>query len=158
LIPDTGNLRVVERATLCLVNKERRAHGVAPLARDGALARAAARYSRAMVRGGYFADVSPSGSTVARRVSRAGYAGSGRAGSAASAISVGENLATASGALATPREIVASWMASPPHRANLLSRAFRASGIGVALGMPRSVAPARTLRAATYTQELGSRR
>jgi uncharacterized protein YkwD len=49
---------------------------------------------------------------------------------------LGEDLAWGSGTLGTPREIVASWMASPGHRANILDRKFREGGMGVAFGDP----------------------
>jgi uncharacterized protein YkwD len=42
----------------------------------------------------------------------------------------GENLAWGTGALATPKGVVASWLASPEHRANLLRPMFRRVGIG----------------------------
>jgi uncharacterized protein YkwD len=158
LVPDAANIGAVEHATLCLVNRERRAHGLPALVSDAALGRAATSYSAAMVRGGYFADVSPSGSTVLRRVRRAGYGRRGKRSGAASVTGVGENLAVGGGNLATPRSVVRTWMSSPPHRANILSPAFHASGIGVALGIPRSATHGWLGPGATYTQDLGTRR
>lgn len=38
---------------------------------------------------------------------------------------VGENLAWATGSLSTPRAIVADWMSSPRHRANILRREWQ---------------------------------
>jgi uncharacterized protein YkwD len=66
---------------------------------------------------------------------------------------IGENLAWGSGERATPRSIVQSWMASPPHRANILSHGFREIGIGIAAGAPVKVSG----RAATYTTDFGAR-
>jgi uncharacterized protein YkwD len=45
--------------------------------------------------------------------------------------SVGENLAMFGGTTPTAGAIVAAWMASPPHRANLLREIFREAGLGV---------------------------
>jgi uncharacterized protein YkwD len=43
---------------------------------------------------------------------------------------IGENLAWATGSSATAGAIVAAWLASPPHRRNLLDPAFTLIGIG----------------------------
>lgn len=157
MIPDAGNLRAIRRATLCLVNRERIRHGMSTLAENRALDRAAITYSWEMVAGGFFSDVPPSGTTVFQRVRRSGYL-RGRSARASSVVRVGENLATAGGYLATPRNIVRAWMESPPHRAILLSARYRASGLGVALGMPASSADGWSGSAATYTQDFGSDR
>jgi uncharacterized protein YkwD len=45
------------------------------------------------------------------------------------------------------------WMASPEHRANILSPAYRDTGIGVVAAMPQSVGQG---PGATYTQDFGS--
>ncbi len=47
---------------------------------------------------------------------------------------VAENLAWAAGARVDARMIVAQWLASEGHRANLLSAEFRRVGIGAAIG------------------------
>jgi len=47
-----------------------------------------------------------------------------------------------------------SWMESPSHRKNILSRRFRHVGIGVAIGAPQD---AMGRPAATYTTAFGSR-
>ena len=45
-----------------------------------------------------------------------------------------ENLAWGTGPLGSPQAIVAAWMNSPPHRANLLHPRFRVVGIGTPVG------------------------
>lgn len=152
LVPEASNVGVVEAATLCLVNDERAANGLPPLVNNRSLDVVATHHSSEMVSRDYFSHRSPSGSTPATRILTSGYVGSrGR-------IAVGENVATAGGGLATPSSIVRGWMASPLHRANLLRPGYRASGIGVALGMPLRVADGWAGPAATYTEDLGSYR
>jgi uncharacterized protein YkwD len=47
---------------------------------------------------------------------------------------VGETIAWHSGFQAGPRRTVRQWMASPPHRAVLMSSAFRMVGMGMEPG------------------------
>ena len=82
------------------------------------------------------------------RLTRTGYMRGARAWT------VGENLAWGSGTRSTPREIVAAWMHSPGHRANILQRRFREIGIGVVFDSPRGS----SATAATYTTTFGARR
>jgi len=150
LVPEAANVAVVEDATLCLINEERAAHGLAPLLNNHSLDVVATNHSSEMVSRDYFSHRSPSGSTPATRILTSGYVGSrGR-------VAVGENVATAGGGLATPASVVRGWMASPLHRANILRRGYRASGVGIALGMPLRLADGWAGPAATYTQDLGS--
>ena len=130
--------------TLCLINAERSAHGLRALGLDSRLSTAARRHSRDMVANRYFAHDSQGGARFSARIARTGWM-NGRG-----AWSVGENLGWGSGALATPASIVAAWMRSADHRANILSARFRVIGIGVAGGTPRGGA------GATYTTDFGS--
>ena len=66
---------------------------------------------------------------------------------------VGENIAWGTLSLATPRAIVAAWMASPAHRANILDPRYRETGIGVSPHPPASLA--RGQAGAIYTQDFG---
>jgi uncharacterized protein YkwD len=84
-----------------------------------------------MVLGSFFAHRAPGGPTLPGRLARVGYLGRHAVDWV-----VGENLAWARGAAATPRGIVAAWMASPGHRRNVLDADFREVGIGVAVGTP----------------------
>jgi uncharacterized protein YkwD len=133
-------------ATLCVVNAKRRAHGLRPLRQAPKLTRAAQRHSRDMVAHSYFSHDSRSGAGFTARIARTGWMDGRRRWI------VGENLAWAGRKRSTPRRIVASWMASPGHRANILKRRFRAIGVGVADGIP--VAGGRS--GATYTTDFGS--
>lgn len=149
LEPTAENLGQIASATLCLLNIERGTRGRRPLRRNGRLAGAAAGHSRDMVRRLYFAHNSRAGATFVDRVRRTGYT-SGLRGWL-----VGENLAWGGGSESTPRQIVAAWMQSPPHRANILQRRFREIGIGISLGAPVRSGPR---AAATYSTNFGVRR
>ena len=46
---------------------------------------------------------------------------------------LGENIIVAPGSY-TAEQLEAAWMASPPHKANILSRSFNTMGIGVFYG------------------------
>jgi uncharacterized protein YkwD len=139
----------VRRATLCLVNGERTQRGLSRLTARRELETAATRYGRQMVAQRFFDHVSPSGSTLVQRVRQTGYLRN------ASGWSLGENLAWGSGDLATPRAIVAAWMASPGHRANILRPRFRDAGIGLAAGAPLALGGGAS--AGTYVNVFGRR-
>ncbi len=128
-------------ATLCLLNRERARHGLRPLRHNRRLSLAARRHSRAMARHNFFAHGS-----FAARIRRAGYLRSARRWS------VGENIAWGAGARGTPAAIVGAWMASPPHRQNILG-GFREVGVGIAAGAPVGGVSG----AATYTTDFGIR-
>ena len=131
--------------TLCLINAERHAHGVKPVRHDAKLYQAAIRHSRDMVAKRYFAHNSRSGARFSARIASTGWMnGRGR-------WAVGENLGWGSGTQATPRSIVAAWMHSAGHRANLLNPRYHVIGIGIASG-----APAGSNDGATYTTDFGS--
>jgi hypothetical protein len=84
-----------------------------------------------MVTGSFFSHVPPDGTQLVDRLNAARYTLPASGGWAA-----GENLAWGAGALSTADGLVAGWMASPSHRANVLSRDFRDVGVGVVLGSP----------------------
>jgi uncharacterized protein YkwD len=147
LIPTPGNLARVVAATLCLINKQRAAHGLASVHTKPSLRQAATQFSQEMVAENFFGHVSPSGSAPIDRLTAVGYVRTGHG------FSIAENIAAASGSDATPDAIVAMWMASPEHRANILGTAYRDTGIGVVAAMPASVG---TGPGATYTQDFGS--
>jgi uncharacterized protein YkwD len=132
-------------ATVCLLNKRRRANGLSRLRGNRDLREAAQHYAQAMVDQGFFGHVSPAGAGLADRLRASGFI------SPAEAWFAGENLAWGVGSRATPHAIVRSWMRSPGHRANILQPAFHRVGIGVAAGAPQPVdGPA-----ATYVGEFG---
>jgi uncharacterized protein YkwD len=112
-----------EFAIVRAMNAVRAANGVPPLRVGRALTQAARAHSVDMVRRGYFEH----GAFVQRLRHfgvRAPY--------------IGENLASGTGVLG-PAAIVQMWIASPPHRQNLLDRGFQRVGVGVANGSTRMV-------------------
>ena len=124
----------------CLVNKARTAAGLRGFAWSRSLGRAATRHARDMSRRGFFAHQRSGGPSLARRARAAGFRGR----------NVGEAIAYGCGSMSTPAAIVRMWLASPPHRAILLSRRGRV-GIGVAGRPPRSCGD----RGATYVLDAG---
>jgi hypothetical protein len=85
-----------------------------------------------MVEHRYFAHEGRDGSQPAERIRDSGYL------SAGGQWRIGENLAWGTGELATPKAIMAAWMASAGHRANILQPAYREIGFGVLAGNPAS--------------------
>jgi uncharacterized protein YkwD len=130
-------------ATLCLLNGQRRAHGLRPLRLDGKLGRAAARHAHDMVNKHFFAHDSLNGASFASRIKHTGWTRSRRSWT------IGENIGWGGGSLATPRSMVNAWMHSAGHRANILSRSFRMIGIGIANGAPTGGS------GATYATDFG---
>jgi uncharacterized protein YkwD len=145
LVPAADNAAVVGQATLCLLNQQRAAHGVGPLAENATLTTASAGYSQRMVAQGFFDHQSPDGGTLVDRLTGAGYLGE------EDAWVVGENLGWGQGALATARSMVTAWMGSAGHRENLLSRDYTEVGLGLALGTPSD-----HTWGATYTTDFGA--
>jgi uncharacterized protein YkwD len=146
--PTDNNLALIRAVTLCLINRERVAHGERPLRPNARLRRAAKAHTQSMAFGDYFEHVGPGGQTPLARLRSVGYISSSRVGYA-----VGENIAWGTRYLATPRAIVAAWMASPGHRANILDPRFRETGIGVSPHPPAALADGQP--GAIYTQDFG---
>ena len=140
--------RLVRRALLCLLNKTRRAHGLKPLRSNPRLLKAAEGHSRSMVVRGFFSHVEPGGGSSLDRIRRTGYL------SGARRYSCGENIGWGDGPTSTPRSMVKAWMASAPHRANILSRSFREVGLGGVPGTPGRAGAG----GGTYTTVFGGRR
>jgi uncharacterized protein YkwD len=126
LAPSAANLPEVRAATLCLVNRERAAHGEAALHWNGSLVQAAQGHTESMAFGNYFEHVGPHGETPVSRMRRTGYIYSARLG-----YEIAENIGWGSLWLGTPKAVVATWMGSAGHRANILDRHFRDTGIGI---------------------------
>jgi uncharacterized protein YkwD len=145
LRPSAANVELVRTAVLCLVNRERATHGESALVPNAALQRAAQSHTESMAFGDYFEHVGPAGDTPVARLRSAGYlTGSG-------GFEVGENIAWGTLWLATPRAIVAAWMESPGHRANILDARFRDTAIGVSPHPPASLAHGQA--GGIYTQD-----
>jgi len=148
LTPTPDDLDRVRAATLCLVNRERAGHGESALLLNGHLTQAAEGHSDDMAARDYFDHVSPGGGTPLARMRECGYIYSSRLG-----YEVGENIGWGTLWLATPRAIVAAWMNSPEHRANILNSHYRDTAIGVAPRPVESLANGQT--GAIYTQDFG---
>ena len=102
-----------------------------------------------MVRWDYFADVRPSGQTPLSLVGVTRYPAH------TAGIAVGQNIAWGTGAYATPEHIVAEWMASPPHRAIILTGYYRDAGVAARPALPGVLRAGRS--GATYAMEFGAR-
>jgi uncharacterized protein YkwD len=148
LMPEPDNLGEISAATLCLVNQERARNGELPLRPDTQLEEAARGHSEEMVSDDYFAHVAPNGVTPVARVQSTGYIPNPKVGYA-----LGENIAWGTFQLSTPSAIVASWIASPEHLANILYSPYRDTAIGVFPAAPASLANGQP--GAIYTQEFG---
>lgn len=141
-----ATLATARRATLCLLNVERAQRGLKPLQGSTTLRRAAVAYAKRMARDDFFAHVGPGGDTLRDRVKRTSYL------SGARAWALGENIAYGGGARSTPAQVVASWMASPGHKRNVLDAGFDHIGIGIATGLPVAGGGG-----GTYVTDFGSR-
>ncbi|MCW5249658.1 CAP domain-containing protein [Streptomyces sp. SHP 1-2] len=115
-----GADRAGERV-LVLVNEERARAGCAPVTANGRLARAADAHSGVMAASGVMSHTGPDGSTMADRVGAAGYEWA----------ALGENIARGQ---ADAASVMAAWMDSPGHRANILNCSFEELGVGVRMG------------------------
>ncbi|MGZ5322132.1 MAG: ice-binding family protein [Solirubrobacterales bacterium] len=143
------SLRAARKSLLCLLNVQRRARGLPPLRSNRRLLKVAERHSRSMVVRRYFSHVGqPGGVGMVDRITRTGYLRKARVWS------VGENIGYGRGPRSSPSRMTRSWMASTPHRANILSGKFREVGLGIVPGYPgRSGDPG-----GTYTTDFGRRR
>ena len=120
---DTVNSRV-----LALVNEARRQkrrcgfkrfEPSPPLAASATLQRTAKFQAEDMARRGVMEHAGSDGSTPAERATRAGYAWR----------TVGENVASGQ---STPEQVVAEWLGSPRHCANIMSADYTEMGVAVA--------------------------
>lgn len=93
----------------------RRFRAAPPLRWNDKLAAAALVHSRDMAARDYFSHTGKDGRTVGDRASREGYSWG----------QIGENLATGQG---SPEQIVATWLASPEHCANIMFPTFTEMG------------------------------
>ena len=110
------------RRVLELTNAERQNAGLAPLELSPALENAAQSYSVVLASSGCFDHTCGPVPSFADRDGQAGYT---------DWTDIGENIAAG---FATPEAVVESWMASPGHRANILSSQFTEIGVGVTSG------------------------
>lgn len=108
-----GPSSAIERATICLLNRERTERGLPRLRRSGPLIRSAQQWTNTMVRERAFSH----GSDFSARITAVGFNWS-RAGE-----NIADGYRTASGA-------VTAWMRSLGHCQNILTPVFREVGAG----------------------------
>jgi len=106
------------------INTIRAEHGLHRLSRSSSLTRTAVGHSREMATIGFFTHESLNGLPFWHRVKQSYPPRS-------NGWTVGENLAMFGRLAPSAVDIVAAWMASPPHRANLLRSTFREAGVGI---------------------------
>jgi uncharacterized protein YkwD len=146
--PTSGNIETIRTATLCLVNQERTSRGETPLQPNAHLQQSAQSHTESMAFGDYFEHDGPGGDTPLSRMISAGYIPSGNVG-----YEIGENIGWGTFSLGTPRAIVAAWMASPGHRANILDAHFRDTAIGISPHVPPLLSGGQP--GGIYTQDFG---
>jgi uncharacterized protein YkwD len=128
LSPDLGDWRAAGKKTLELVNAARRQprncgkrhfDAARRVEWNEQLAAAALAHSRNMAQHGYFEHRGQDGSGVGDRADREGYRWR----------HIGENIATGQG---SAHQVVAGWLASPPHCANIMNPLFTEMGAAYA--------------------------
>lgn len=105
------------RDVIRLINKERAAHRLKPLKPARRLMAAAQFHARYMATNDCYEHVCPGGPELIDRLQKAGYV----------SFRASENIHASP---RTPRAVVAGWMNSPPHRANILDARVRHIGVG----------------------------
>jgi uncharacterized protein YkwD len=102
---------------VALVNSERGKVGCGPLTVNAQLTKAAQNHSNDMAMNQTMSHDGSDGSSPGTRITRAGYTWS----------TYGENVAYG---YTTPESVMAGWMSSPGHKANILNCAFKEIGVG----------------------------
>lgn len=143
-VPGQVSASTAERATFCLLNKQRTKRDVPKLKRNKLLDKPSAQHSRLMVKQNCFEHVCPGEASLGERLDA--YLGDEGGG-------YGENLAYGGGELGSPRAIVKAWMNSEGHRRNILDPDFVHIGIGIVWGSPVRVGGS----GGTYTTDFGYR-
>ena len=133
------------------LNRVRAARGLPPFRSARSLAAAARRHSAQMGRRGFFAHESADGTPFWRRIERF-YAGQGFR-----SWEVGENIFWQSPAGLAALSVVRSWLTSPGHRANVLSRTWRDAGVG-AVSLPSAPGVYGGAPVTIVTVDFGNRR
>ncbi|MET0146826.1 MAG: CAP domain-containing protein [Ilumatobacteraceae bacterium] len=107
------------QAVVDLTNQQRGANGLAPVAVDQALVNAAQAHSADQAAMDTMSHTGSDGSNTGQRLDRQGYVWS----------RWGENVATGYGDASS---VMAGWMGSPGHRANILNASLTQVGVGLA--------------------------
>ncbi len=120
--PSSGGGGSTASQVISLVNAARADAGLRPgLGRTARSTSAAQAHSADMAANDYFSHTSQDGRSFADRIRAAGYSG----GAMAENIAAGQSSASS---------VMAGWMDSPGHRANILNCTYRHIGVGVAKG------------------------
>ncbi len=119
--PSSGGGGSTASQVISLVNAARADAGCGPVSANGALTSAAQAHSADMAANDYFSHTSQDGRSFADRIRAAGYSG----GAMAENIAAGQSSASS---------VMAGWMDSAGHRANILNCTYRHIGVGVAQG------------------------
>jgi len=109
------------------INAVRAQHGLRAVTPSLLLRLAAQRHSDDMVTRDYFGHTAPGGGTLYDRIVKSGFV-------RGYSWEAGETLAWGTGSLANPGQIVKAWLASPEHRAIMLSSTWTRVGISRACG------------------------
>jgi uncharacterized protein YkwD len=128
-IPMPDALERARAATLCLINRERAAHGLPALALDARLTQASQLHADDMGKRNFYDHTNPDGLQPAARVYAQGLPPHGT--------TVAENIHWGTGWLGTPREIMRDWMNSPGHRRNILRAEVSHVGLGIGFDAPK---------------------
>ncbi|MFG2934602.1 CAP domain-containing protein [Streptomyces sp. NPDC048282] len=115
----TGTASGVVARVVALVNAERGKVGCSALTVNTTLSKVAQAHSADMALHQNMSHTGSDGSSPGDRITGAGYTWS----------TYGENVAYG---YATPEQVMAAWMASPGHKANILNCAFKEIGVGLA--------------------------
>lgn len=115
------SFNIASQDLLNITNQERQAAGLPSLTLNDELSQAAAGKAEDMMTNNYWAHISPSGVTPWQFITNAGY----------HYTSAGENLARG---FTTSSDVTNAWMASPEHRANVLSKNYQEVGFAVREG------------------------
>lgn len=118
--PSINQATETERRAFEATNEVREQNGFSVLSWDGELSRMARAHSENMARLEFFAHETPEGLRLKDRA---------RAAKIRFQV-IGENIAYTQGVDDPGTFAVQRWMISPGHRANILSREFRGSGVG----------------------------
>jgi uncharacterized protein YkwD len=110
------------------LNVVRAAHGLRAVSPARLLRLTAQHHSDDMIIRDYFSHTAPGGGTLFDRITRSGFV------SGWSRWEAGETLAWGVGSVANPGQVVRSWLASPEHRAIMLSSTWTRIGISRACG------------------------
>lgn len=127
---DLTSIDDLKDQVFALTNAERKKEGLAPLKRNDRLDASAQAHVVDMQRRDFFSHTNPDGLQPTDRIKKTGYLDITVENCNCSGwrYAVGENIAKGQ---QTPEEAVRDWMASPPHRAAILSPEYTEIGIGI---------------------------